>query len=100
MPVIPFSTKEELVDELLRVVKKWFRIGLVLFDREFSKDSKILKVVEKHGLKYLASMEKYEGEDEITGENNDFIEIYSMYVAFKNLLSTFMNTGVSQLFIL
>jgi len=30
LPVTPFSTKEELVDELLRVVKKWFRIGLVL----------------------------------------------------------------------
>ena len=37
-------------------------------------------------------------EDKITGENDDFIEIYSIYVAFKNLLSTFMNTGVSSAF--
>ena len=225
LPVTPFSTKEELVDDLLRTVKKWFRIELVLFDRGFSKDSKVLKVVEKHGLKYLAPMEKndkikrianskdgvnpfyhtkyefgkekvitnlffipnekYEKEkwknyhvfctnidvtkanlifladlygmrwnienfyrdgenfmiktktadfvvryffflfmsilynlwylvrahspittqewkdlveDEITGKNDDFIEIYSIYVAFKNLLSAFMNTGVSSAF--
>ncbi|MCD6171713.1 MAG: hypothetical protein J7J36_04795 [Thermoplasmata archaeon] len=35
LPVTPFSTKEELVDELLRVAEKWFRIGLVLYDRGF-----------------------------------------------------------------
>ena len=58
LPVTPFSRKEELVDELLCVAKKWFKIGIVLFDRGFSKDSKTLKVVEKHGLKYLAPMEK------------------------------------------
>ena len=58
LPVTPFSRKEELVDKLLRVTEKWFRIGLVLFDRGFSKDSKVIKVVEKHGLKYLAPMEK------------------------------------------
>ncbi len=58
LPVTPFSKKEELVDKLLRTVKKWFRIELVLFDRGFSKDSKVLKVAEKHSLKYLAPMEK------------------------------------------
>ena len=36
-------------------------------------------------------------EDEITEENDDFIEI-SVYVAFKNLLSAFRNTGVSSAF--
>ena len=48
----------KLVDVLLNEAEEWFDIGLVLFDRGFSKDSKILKVVEKHGLKYLAPMEK------------------------------------------
>jgi len=225
LPVTPFSRKDKLVEELLNVAKKWFRIGIVLFDRGFSKDSKILKVVEKHCLKYLAPIEKRDGikmmanskdgvnpfyhtnygfgkeraitnllfipngkyekekwknyhvfctnidvtkanlvfladlygmrwnienfyrdgenfmiktktagfvvryffflfmsilynlwylvrarspitaqewkdlvEDEITGEDNDLIEIYSIYVAFKNLLSAFMNTGVSSAF--
>ena len=225
LPVTPLSEEYELVDELLNLAEKFFKIRLILFDRGFSKDSKILKVVEKHGLKYLAPMEKsdrikriansgdgvnpfyhihyefgkekaktnlffipnekYEKEkwknyhvfctnidvtkanlifladlygmrwnienfyrdgenfmiktktadfvvryffflfmsilynlwylvrvrspitaqewkdlveDKITGENDDFIEIYSIYVAFKNLLSTFMNTGVSSAF--
>ncbi|MCD6512793.1 MAG: hypothetical protein J7K61_04250 [Thermoplasmata archaeon] len=56
--VTPFSEKDRLVDELLSDAEKWFRIRVVLFDRGFSKDSKILKVVEKHDLKYLAPMEK------------------------------------------
>ena len=60
LPVTPFSRKDKLIDELLCVAKKWFRIGIVLFDRGFSKDSKILGVIEKHGLKYLAPMEKKE----------------------------------------
>jgi len=60
LPVTPFSRKDKLVDELLCVAKKWFRIGIVLFDRGFSKDSKVLGVIEKHGLKYLAPMEKKE----------------------------------------
>lgn len=226
LPVTPFSKKHKLVDELLSIAEKWFRIRIVLFDRGFSQGSKVINVVEKHGLKYLAPMEKtdrikriadsgdgvnsfyhtdYEFgkekaktnlffvpngkhgkekwknyhvfstnidvrkanlpfladlygkrwnienfyrdgennfmiktktadfvvryffflfmsilynlwylarahspitaqewkdlvEDEITGENNDFIEIYSMYVALKNLLSTFMNTRVSLAF--
>ena len=58
LPVTPFSSKHKLVDELLKFAKQFFRIGLVLFDRGFSKDSKILRIVEKHGLKYLAPMEK------------------------------------------
>ena len=58
LPVKPFSKEDKIVDELLSVAKRWFRIGLVLFDREFSKDSKILNVVGKHALKYLAPMEK------------------------------------------
>jgi len=58
LPVTPFSRKDKLVDELVSVAEKWFKIGLILFDRGFSKDSKILKVIEKHGLKYLAPMEK------------------------------------------
>ena len=58
LPVTPFSRKDKLVDELVSVAEKWFKIGLVLFDRGFSKDSKILIVIEKHGLKYLAPMEK------------------------------------------
>jgi IS4 transposase len=36
------------------MVEKQFRIRLVLFDRGFSQDSKVLKIVEKHSLKYLA----------------------------------------------
>ena len=58
LPVTPFSRKDKLVDELLSVAERWLRIGIVLFDRGFSKDSKILKVVEKHGLKYIAPIEK------------------------------------------
>ena len=58
LPVTPFSNKHKLVDELLKFAKQFFRIGLVLFDRGFSKDSKVLRIVEKHGLKYLAPMEK------------------------------------------
>ncbi|MEM1513275.1 MAG: hypothetical protein QXW78_03045 [Candidatus Thermoplasmatota archaeon] len=33
-------------------------IDLVLFDRGLSSDRKVLNVVEKHGLKYIAPMEK------------------------------------------
>lgn len=58
LPITPFSRKDKLVDELLSKTEKLVTIGLVLFDRGFSKDSKILKVVEKHRLKYLAPMEK------------------------------------------
>ena len=58
LPVTPFSRKDKLIDELLSIAKNWFRIGMVLFDRGFSKDSKILKMIEKHNLKYLAPMEK------------------------------------------
>ena len=54
LPVTQLDEKYELVDVLLNEAEEWFDIGLVLFDRGFSKDSKILKVVEKHGLKYLA----------------------------------------------
>ena len=71
LPITPFSRKDELVDELLCVAKKWFRTGIVLFDRGFSKDSKILKVVEKHGLKYLAPMEKYEGVKRIANSGDE-----------------------------
>ena len=39
------------------MAEKFFKIRLV-FIWGFSKDSKILKVVEKHALKYLAPMEK------------------------------------------
>jgi len=60
LPVTPLSEEYELLDELLNLAERFFKIRLVLFDREFSKDSKILKVMEKHGLKYLAPMEKYE----------------------------------------
>ena len=58
LPVTPFSRKDKLVDELLGVAEKWFKIGLILFDRGFSKDSKVLNVIEKHHLKYLAPIEK------------------------------------------
>ena len=58
LPVTPFSKKYKLVDELLDIAEKWFRVGVVLFDRGFSKDSKILKAVEKHGLKYLVPIGK------------------------------------------
>jgi len=61
LPVTPLSEEYELLDELLNLAERFFKIRLVLFDRGFSKDSKILKVMEKHGLKYLAPMEKYEG---------------------------------------
>ncbi|MEM2258793.1 MAG: hypothetical protein QXE46_02700 [Candidatus Thermoplasmatota archaeon] len=50
-PVTPFSRKDKLVNELLSIAEKWFKIG-------FSADSKVLNVVEKHGLKYIAPMEK------------------------------------------
>ena len=60
LPVHSFSRKDKLVDRLLTEAEKQFRIRLVLFDRGFSKDSKVLKVVEKHGLKYLAPKPKDE----------------------------------------
>lgn len=58
IPVTPFSINYKLVDELLKVAKKRVKISKVLFDRGFSNDSKVLKVVEEHGLKYLAPMQK------------------------------------------
>jgi len=58
LPVHSFSRKDKLVDRLLTEAEKQFRIRLVLFDRGFSKDSKVLKVVEKHGLKYSCTKAK------------------------------------------
>ncbi len=58
LPVTPFSRRDELVDKLLESVEKRFRIRLILFDRGFSQDSKVLKVVENHELKYLAPIAK------------------------------------------
>jgi len=57
LPVIPFSNKAKLVDELLKYAKKKVRIGIVLMDREFA-NSKIIPVIEKHELKYLAPITK------------------------------------------
>ena len=57
LPLTPFSNKAKLIGELLRVAKEKVRIGLVLMDREFS-NSKIIPVIEKHGLKYLAPITK------------------------------------------
>jgi len=54
LPVTPFSKKHRLVDELLNLADRFFKIRLVLFDRGFSQDSKVLNAIEKHGLKYLA----------------------------------------------
>ena len=71
LPVTPLSEEYELVDELLNLAERLFKIRLVLFDRGFSKDSKILKVVEKHGLKYLAPMEKYEGVKRIANSGDE-----------------------------
>ena len=76
LPVTPFSRKDKLVDELLNVAKKWFRIGIVLFDRGFSKDSKVLGVIEKHGLKYLAPMEKKEKIKRIANSKDGVNEFY------------------------
>ncbi|MEM2259370.1 MAG: hypothetical protein QXE46_05720 [Candidatus Thermoplasmatota archaeon] len=50
-PVTPFSRKDKLVNELLSIAEKWFKIDLVLFDRGFSADSKVLNVVEKTRIK-------------------------------------------------
>lgn len=82
LPVTPFSRKDKLVDELLCVAKKWFRIGIVLFDRGFSKDSKILKVIEKHNLKYLAPMEKKEKIKRITNSKDGVNEFYHTTYGF------------------
>ena len=76
LPVTPFSRKDKLVDKLLCVAKKWFRIGIVLFDRGFSKDSKVLGVIEKHGLKYLAPMEKKEKIKRIANSKDGVNEFY------------------------
>ena len=82
LPVTPFSTKEELVDNLLSTVEKWFRIELVLFDRGFSKDSKVLKVVEKHALKYLAPMEKNDKIKRIANSKDGVNEFYHTQYEF------------------
>lgn len=58
LPVTPFTRKEELVEELLDAVSQHFRIRLVLFDRGFSQDSRVLQVVEKHETRYLAPLPK------------------------------------------
>ncbi|MFO8132740.1 MAG: transposase [Thermoplasmatota archaeon] len=58
LPVTSFSRKDELVDKLLDVVTRYFRIRLVMFDRGFSQDSTVLKVVEERGLRYLAPLPK------------------------------------------
>jgi len=71
-----------LVDELLSIAKKWFRIGMVLFDRGFSNDSKILKVVEKHCLKYLAPMEKKERIKRIANSREGVNEFYHIKYEF------------------
>jgi len=82
LPVTPFSRKDKLVDELLCVAKKWFRIGIVLFDRGFSKDSKILKVIEKHGLKYLAPTEKRHRVKRIANFGDGVNSFYHMHYEF------------------
>ena len=82
LPVTPLSRKDKLVDELLKVAKKWFRIGIVLFDRGFSKDSKILKVVEKHGLKYLAPIEKSQRIKRIANFGDGVKSFYHMHYEF------------------
>ena len=71
-----------MVDELLCVVKKWFRIGIVLFDRGFSNDSKILGMIEKHELKYLAPMEKKEKIKRITNSKDGVNEFYHTTYGF------------------
>ena len=82
LPVIPLSEEYELVDELLNLAERFFKIRLILFDRGFSKDSKILKVVEKHGLKYLAPMEKYEGVKRIANSGDGVNPFYHMHYEF------------------
>jgi len=82
LPVTPFSRKDKLVDELLCVAKKWFRIGMVLFDRGFSNDSKILKMIEKHELKYLAPMEKKEKVKRIANSKDGVNEFYHTKYGF------------------
>lgn len=57
LPVTAFSDNQKQVDELLSVAEKKVRIGLVLMDREFA-NSRIIKVIEQHGLKYLAPITK------------------------------------------
>jgi len=59
LPVTVFSNKAKLVEELLSVAKRKVRIGLVLIDRGLA-NSKIIPVIEKHGLKYLAPITKNE----------------------------------------
>ena len=66
----------------MKVAKKWFRIGIVLFDRGFSKDSKILKVVEKHGLKYLAPIEKSQRIKRIANFGDGVNPFYHMHYEF------------------
>lgn len=57
LPVTFFSDNAKQVDELLSVAEKKVKIGLVLVDREFA-NSKIIKVINNHTLKYLAPIEK------------------------------------------
>jgi hypothetical protein len=58
LPVTAFSNKAKLVDELLKVaLQKNIRIGLVLMDRGFA-NSKIIPVIEKYNLRYLAPITK------------------------------------------
>lgn len=57
LPVTVFSNRAKLVDELLKVALQKVRIGAVLMDRGFA-NSKIIPVIEKHELKYLAPITK------------------------------------------
>jgi len=58
LPVTSFSNKAKQVDELLkRALQKNIRIGLILMDRGFA-NSKIIPVIEKHNLRYLAPITK------------------------------------------
>ena len=76
IPVTPFSHKARMVDKLLEIAEKWFGIGVVLFDRGFSKDSKVLNTVEKRGLKYVAPMEKSQRIKEIANTGDGVNPFY------------------------
>jgi len=57
LPVKPFSDKAKLVDELLTWAERKVRISLVLLDRGFF-TKKVIKVLEKHQLKFLLPVPK------------------------------------------
>jgi len=94
LPVTSFSNKAKLVDELLKVALQKVRIGLVLMDRGFA-NSKIIPVIEKYNLRYLAPITK---NDKIYGIIKDLYWNKRNFDCDKIINYTFGNGVTTKLF--